>query len=105
MWQGWNVRTEADLAARLDSFRILFACNSNKIENGNTTYGDTCEVFADDQVTGYTGDTRTITEIQNQNSSVPFSSEPPFSESISQENKTDEPSLCLLPRIYPRFVL
>jgi Fic family protein len=68
MWQGFNIKTEADLAAYLDSFRILFAYNSNKIENGNTTYDDTYEVFVNDRVTGYTGDTRTLTEIQNQKS-------------------------------------
>jgi Fic family protein len=66
MWQGFKIETEADLAVRLDSFRILFAYNSNKIENDNTTYDDTYEVFTNDRVTGYTGDTRTITEIQNQ---------------------------------------
>ena len=66
MWQGYNIKTEADLAVHLDSFRILFAYNSNKIENVNTTYSDTYEVFVNDRVTGYTGDTRTITEIQNQ---------------------------------------
>jgi hypothetical protein len=66
MWQGFKIRTEADLATHLDSFRILFAYNSNKIENDNTTYDDTYEVFTNDRVTGYTGDIRTITEIQNQ---------------------------------------
>ena len=66
MWQGFKIATEADLAAYLDSFRILFAYNSNKIENGNTTYDDTYEVFVNGRVTGYTGDTRTIIEIENQ---------------------------------------
>jgi hypothetical protein len=33
MWRGFKIRSEADLAAHLDSFRILFAYNSNKIEN------------------------------------------------------------------------
>jgi Fic family protein len=66
MWQGLKVRGEADLAMHLDSFSILFAYNSNKIENDNTTYEDTFEVFAHNRVAGYTGDTRTITEIQNQ---------------------------------------
>jgi Fic family protein len=66
MWRGFKIETEADLATHLDSFCILFAYNSNKIENGNTTYDDTYEVFVNGRVTGYTGDTRTITEIENQ---------------------------------------
>ena len=66
MWKGFKVVTEADLAQHLDSFRILFAYNSNKIENDNTTYEDTYEVFEHDRVSSYTGDTRTITELQNQ---------------------------------------
>jgi Fic family protein len=53
MWQSFKIKTEADLAVHLDSFRILFAYNSNKIENDNTTYDDTYEVF----VNGRTGRT------------------------------------------------
>jgi Fic family protein len=66
MWRGFKIRSEADLAAHLDSFRVLFAYNSNKIENGNTTYEDTYEVFEHDRVINYTGDTRTIVELKNQ---------------------------------------
>jgi hypothetical protein len=66
LWQSFNIQTEADLAIYLDSFRILFAYNSNKIENKNTTYVDTYEMFVNDKVTNYTGDVQTITEIQNQ---------------------------------------
>jgi len=64
MWQGFDIINEVDLAIYLDNFRILFAYNSNKIENNNTTYVDTYEVFANDRVCGYTGDTRTIPEIR-----------------------------------------
>jgi Fic family protein len=66
MWQGFNIQTEADLEAHLDSFKVLFAYNSNKIENKNTTYEDTYEIFKHDRVSNYTGDVRTLTEIQNQ---------------------------------------
>jgi len=66
MWRGFNIQTEADLEACLDSFKVLFAYNSNKIENGNTTYEDTYEVFTHGKVSNYTGDVRTLTEIQNQ---------------------------------------
>jgi Fic family protein len=68
LWQGFNIQTEADLEQRLDSFKILFAYNSNKIENASTTYEDTYEVFKHGRVGNYTGDVRTLTEIQNQKS-------------------------------------
>lgn len=66
MWQGWRVRSADDLALRLDSFRILFAYNSGKIENAEINYHDTREVFENGKVVGYTGSTRTLFEQQNQ---------------------------------------
>lgn len=66
LWQSFDAKTEADLEAQLDNFKVLFAYNSNKIENANTTYEDTYEVFERDKVSNYTGDVRTLTEIQNQ---------------------------------------
>ncbi|MDR1013681.1 MAG: Fic family protein [Coriobacteriales bacterium] len=65
-WQGLDIKTEADLEAHLSSFKVLFAYNSNKIENSSTTYEDTYEVFERGGVSNYTGDVRTLTEIQNQ---------------------------------------
>jgi Fic family protein len=65
-WQGLHIKTEADLETYLDSFKVLFAYNSNKIENINTTYEDTYEIFDKGKVSNYTGDVRTLTEIQNQ---------------------------------------
>lgn len=32
-WRAWDIRTATDLDLRLDSFRILFAYHSSKIEN------------------------------------------------------------------------
>jgi Fic family protein len=66
LWQSFDVKTEADLEERLDNFKVLFAYNSNKIENESTTYEDTYEVFKRGRVSNYTGDVRTLTEIQNQ---------------------------------------
>ena len=66
LWQGFDIQTEADLEAQLDSFKVLFAYNSNKIENENTTYEDAHEVFAHGRVSNYTGDVRTLIELQNQ---------------------------------------
>ena len=65
-WQAWNVRTAADLDLRLDSFRVLFAYNSGKIENDEIDYHDTREIFENGKVIGYTGSTRTLFEQQNQ---------------------------------------
>jgi Fic family protein len=66
LWRGLPIETEADLDTYMDSFKVLFAYNSNKIENVNTTYEDTYEIFDHGKVSGYTGDVRTLTEIQNQ---------------------------------------
>lgn len=66
MWKGWQIRSAEDLALRLDSFRILFAYNSGKIENAEINYHDTREIFENGRVVGYTGSTRTLFEQQNQ---------------------------------------
>ena len=65
-WQAWDVKTAADIDLRLDSFRILFAYNSGKIENDEVSYHDTREIFENGKVVGYTGSTRTLFEQQNQ---------------------------------------
>ena len=66
LWQGWNVRTAADFDKYLDSFRILFAYHSGKIENDEITYNDTREIFENGKVVGYTGSPRALFEQQNQ---------------------------------------
>ncbi len=66
LWQSYQIKTAADLDARLDSFRVLFAYNSGKIENEAVTYHDTREIFENGKVTGYTGDPRALFEQQNQ---------------------------------------
>ena len=66
LWQSWNIQTEADLSLRLDSFRILFAYHSGKIENDEINYHDTREIFENGTVINYTGSTRTLFEQQNQ---------------------------------------
>ena len=65
-WKEKPLNTIADIDTALDNFRVLFAYNSNKIENPDTTYHDTREIFDNGRVTGYTGDLRTLYEIQNQ---------------------------------------
>ena len=65
-WRENPLDTIADVDVALDNFRVLFAYNSNKIENPETTYHDTREIFDNGRVSGYTGDLRTLFEIQNQ---------------------------------------
>ena len=66
LWQKWDVKTSADMDLRLDSFRVLFAFNSGKIENEAVTYNDTREIFENGQVLNYSGSPRALFEIQNQ---------------------------------------
>ncbi len=66
LWQGWDVRTEADIDLRLDHFRILFAYNSGKIENEAITWHDTREIFENGQVQGFAGNPRALFEQRNQ---------------------------------------
>lgn len=62
----WKDQTTAELDLRLDSFHILFAYHSGKIENDEINYHDTWEIFKHGKVVCYTGSTRTLFEQQNQ---------------------------------------
>jgi len=66
LWRTYNVKTETDIDLRLDNFRVLFAYNSSKIENEAITYGDTREIFKNGQVLNFSGDPRSIFELENQ---------------------------------------
>lgn len=66
LWQSYKIASAADLDKYLDSFRILFAFHSGKIENGEITYQDTREIFENGRVLNYTGNPRTLFEQQNQ---------------------------------------
>lgn len=65
-WKNRKIKDAKDLEIALSNFRILFAYNSNKIENPETTYHDTREIFENGRVENYSGDLRTLFEIQNQ---------------------------------------
>lgn len=66
LWQSYRITSEADLDKHLDSFRILFAYHSGKIENEEITYHDTREIFENGRVSNYTGNPRALFEQQNQ---------------------------------------
>lgn len=66
LWKGFAIETAASLQQHLDSFRVLFAYHSGKIENDAVTYNDTREIFHNDKVSSFTGNIRTLFEQQNQ---------------------------------------
>lgn len=66
LWQSYKITSTADLDKYLDSFRILFAFHSGKIENEEITYHDTREIFENGRVVNYTGNPRNVFEQQNQ---------------------------------------
>ena len=66
LWQEYAIRAEADIDLRLDSFRVLFAYHSGKIENPEISYHDTREIFENGRVVNFTGSPRTIFEQRNQ---------------------------------------
>lgn len=55
LWQSYKIKSTADLDKYLDSFRILFAFHSGRIENEEITYHDTREIFENGKVSSYTG--------------------------------------------------
>ena len=55
LWQSYKITSAADLDKYLDSFRILFAFHSGRIENEEITYHDTREIFENGKVSDYTG--------------------------------------------------
>ena len=72
LWHGYNIKTVSELDMRLDSFRVLFAFNSGKLESDEVTYEDTREVFSDDKVSSFVGSPSTLTKISNQRKCYEF---------------------------------
>ncbi len=64
-WHGFGITDAKRLAAYLENFSVVFAYNSAAIENPRVTYRDTHEIFENGKVVGYTGDLKTLFEIQN----------------------------------------
>ena len=72
LWRSYSLESHADLDKYLDSFRILFAFNSGKIENDEITYHDTREIFENGKISSFNGDPRALFEQQNQNFVIIF---------------------------------
>lgn len=66
LWKSFDIQSESDLDLLLGNFRILFAYNSCKIENPSITWHNAREIFENGRVTGYTEDTRSLLELENQ---------------------------------------
>ena len=64
-WRARVISDRASLAAALDTYRTRFAYHSGAIENPAITYHDTRDVFENGRVSGFSGDPRTLFEIQN----------------------------------------
>ena len=65
-WKNKEITDIFDLEVALSNFRTVFAYHSGAIENPEITYHATREIFENGKVINFTGDIRTIFEIQNQ---------------------------------------
>ncbi len=65
-WKSKEINTIEKANNILDNFSILFAYNSGTIENKEITYHDTREIFVNGKVINFTGNLRTLYEIENQ---------------------------------------
>ncbi len=61
----WRALDRCEQDALIDQFVLDYAYNSGKIENDNVTLHDTREIFENGKVISFTGDVRTLFEIQN----------------------------------------
>ena len=71
-WQERKIEKKEDYETALDNFKIIFAYNSGVIENPEITYHNTREIFKNGKVSNFTGDLRTIYEIENQKKCYDF---------------------------------
>lgn len=65
-WQEQKLESKEEYMNILENFSVLFAYNSGAIGNDEITYYDTKEIFNRGKVINYTGDLKTLIEINNQ---------------------------------------
>ncbi len=65
-WKKRKINSVENLERALSNFSILFAFHSGVIENPEITYHNTREIFENGKIVNFTGDIRTIFEIENQ---------------------------------------
>ena len=66
LWRSYTIKSSADIDKYLDSFKVLFAYNSSKIENNEITYHDTREIFENGRISNFNGNPGALFEQQNQ---------------------------------------
>ena len=67
LWRSFSIASEKQLDQHLNSFRVLFAYNSGKIEDMEITFYDTKAIFEGRRrVTNFTGNPKALLEQQNQ---------------------------------------
>lgn len=71
-WKKKDIKTIDDLKQNLSGYKIVFAYNSGTIENPEITYHNTREIFENGKVINFTGDLRTLYEIENQKQCFDF---------------------------------
>ena len=64
-WITNNIDNSTQLKVMLNHFNVLFAYHCGNIENDQIQYHQTREIFENGKIIGFTGDLRTINEIQN----------------------------------------
>ena len=64
-WISKKIKESTQLTTILNNYNILFAYHSGNIENDQIQYYQTREIFENGKIIGFTGDLRTIYEIQN----------------------------------------
>ena len=64
-WRTLAKKDASEIQALLDEFSVRFSYNSGRIENAAITYHDTRDVFENGRAVGFSGDVRTLFEIQN----------------------------------------
>lgn len=71
-WQSKQIDTTDKLESALKNFKVLFAYHSGVIENAQITYEHTREIFQNRRLVNFTGDIKTVLEIENQRKCYDF---------------------------------
>ena len=94
MWQEMDIRDDAGLETALNGQIVLYAYHSGRIENDEVTYEATREVFERGRLSSFTGDVRTVFEIEGARRAMEF-----FLRSFGQRRRVDIPFIKELHRI------
>ncbi|MDD4565849.1 MAG: Fic family protein [Eubacteriales bacterium] len=65
--KNWNrkVKSEKKIFQYMENFKLIFSYHSGRMENPEITFDDTRGIFENGKVIAYTGDIKTLWEIQN----------------------------------------